>query len=495
MYGWNNVLLRVNLTDKTVRKQALPHELLRNYAGQFTLAARCWTRLNEAGAPEEDRIVIMTGPMTGMMGEGTNRYALAYQGRNGFCAGSCGGRFGAELKLAGYDGVIIEGRAEAPVYLCIRDGAAQLRDASAVWDQNVDDTVCTLTAACAPGAGTLCIGQAAEQQCAFAAAVGDRLYLSPGGFGTVMGAMRLKGVVVRGSGAISVANPEEYLACALESRRRVSEDPFAVCLGSNEFQVTADVLRNLQKRPYAGYRHAVRQIDWRKPAACTTVVRRACYSCTVGCRKCVRMTDGTQVRTLETPAPEVAEVFERACGVTALEAQLDAFELCRQYGMDPAACSCAVGLVMRLADAGLLASYGEEGGAFGNPNTMVRLVSLIGQQRGVGALAARGVRVMAEQLNAAETAAQVCAAVEGRCGIASVAALRKGGKEEEQQLALLAFAQDCGICPYTAMAYTEYLLCRTLRAVFGQAPETREIGRLGAAVRQILENQTKGVES
>ena len=495
MFGWNNVLLRVNLAEGTVRKEVIPHELLQDYAGQFTLAARCWARLNETAAPEEDRIVMMTGPMTGMMGEGVNRYALAYRGRDGFCVDSCGGRFGAELKLAGYDGVIVEGRAETPVYLCIRDGAVQLRDASAVWGQNVDDTVRTLTAACAPGAGTLCIGQAAEQQCAFAAAVGDRLYLSPGGFGTVMGAMKLKGVVVRGSGTISVADPEAYLECALESRRRVSEDPFAVCLGSNTFQVTADVLRNLQARPYAGYRHAVRQIDWHESAACTTVVRRACYSCTVGCRKCVRITDGAQVRTLETPAPEMAEVFERACGVTALEAQLEAFELCRQYGMDPAACSSAVGLVMRLADAGLLSSYGEEGGTFGSPEAMVRLVSLIGQQQGVGALAARGVRAMAGQLNAAEAAAQVCAAVEGRYGVASVAALRKNSKEEEQQLALLAFAQDCGICPYAAVAYTEYLLCRTLRAALGHAPEAGEIGRLGAAVRQIMENQTKGAES
>ena len=484
MYGWNKVLLRVNLADGSVRKEPIADELLQNCAGQFTLAAHCWEAARTSEIPENERLVLMTGPLTGTMSEGANRYALVSKSGGELHMDSLGGHFGAAMKLAGYDGIILEGRAKQPCYLSIHNNAAELRCAADIWGKNVDETVRALTAATTPNAGTLCIGPAGERDCAFAAAVGDRLHLSSGSAGTVMGGMRLKGIAVYGSGVLAVADPEAYLSCAVESRRAFSDDPFGICLGSNEFRVTANVLRNLQSRPHGGYRHLIRQLDWTEELACTTVVRRACHGCTVGCRKCVCMSEGISM--LETPAPEQAEVFERACGVTAMEPQLKAFELCRQFGMDPVSCALVVGMAMRLADAGLLTEYGEAAGSFGNAEAMLRLVALTGTQEGIGAQTARGERAMTARFHAAQTAAQVRGALAGRCTVSTAAALRDTNES------LLALAQDLGICPYAATAYSEALLCRTLQAALGLQIEGGELYRLGDAVRQILSHQTKG---
>ena len=340
MYGMQGKLLVVDLAAKTAEVRAVREATLKKYKGIDALAEKFL---------KNDDIVIMTGSLTGLLGPCTNRYGIyCGKGKNA-PKGSLAGFFGAELKLCGYDGMMIRGKAKSPVYITIQDAEIKFRSASALAGKNVDAKTAAIAGKFPVKAGVLVIGPAAEKGCGFAAVIGDRLYSGPAGSGAAFAAKNLVGIVANGSGVIETAEPAKYWDLAMAARKKAAQSKFAIALGSADARVSRAAAENLQARPLAGYRNLERRLDWDKEEPVSVVRRRGCYSCAIGCRKQYKIEIGKYKGVVESPAPEFAGVFEDECLVKDTGALLRAYELCRKNGMDPAECAAFAGKALRKA--------------------------------------------------------------------------------------------------------------------------------------------------
>ncbi len=213
MFGWMGKILQVDLTDARIT-----HLPTQPYAGHYLGGRGIASRIYwETVAPEtkafdpENRLIFMTGPLVATGAQGATRLSVVAKSPmtlpEGYCYGSIGGFVGAELKKAGFDGVVVTGRASGPTYLWIHDGEAELRDASSLWGQNAGRTVELLRQECSDKSQFITTGRAGENRVRTAVLVGPRFSAASAGFGAVMGSKNLKALVVRGTGQPAVANP------------------------------------------------------------------------------------------------------------------------------------------------------------------------------------------------------------------------------------------------------------------------------------------------
>jgi aldehyde:ferredoxin oxidoreductase len=326
VYGWTGKILMVDLTTGTLRSEELNEQFASEYIGQRGLALRYYFEAcGCATAPfsAENRVVLMTGPLTGALGIGTGHYAAVAgtpMSGSGF-EPTGGGHFGPELKYAGYDGIVICGRAESPVYLEIRDDRAALLPAGDLWGKSAPEAVAILVKRLGPGARACCIGPAGEAGNPLACLVTDGVRTAgTGGVGAVLGYKNLKGIAVRGSGSVKLADPEEYMELIRRCRRDISACAGGFRLGTG----AADALRAFGEDTAEILRH------------------KACFSCSVGCRYEFRPAGEPHAGFYECPPPEVTQLLGSACGVTDPAAVLYAYDLCLRYGVDPLSCARTV---------------------------------------------------------------------------------------------------------------------------------------------------------
>lgn len=376
MNGWIGRILRVDLTTGTIYREELNRTYAAQAVGQRGLALRYCLE-----AP--GRFVLMTGPLTGLFGACTNQFSAAfYSPRNGHVtAVSAGGHFGPELKLAGYDGIILEGACGKPSWLTIHDGQAELRGAEEVWGKGVQDSTAYLLAHSPRQARALCIGPAGERRSPLAAVVSEHHFNLGGGSGAALGGMGLKGIAVRGSGVIGIAKTEEYLTGAMRDRQALMDDPVTPALGNDKACQIEALMRNMSDDPetaFAGRRPVQKETE---AGACRVLRRSACYSCPIGCHTFLETPDGAQGMS---PGYTQGWTFGRDCGLDTLSDVLKAVWLCREYGLDPAACGGAVG---RAIAAGL----GPEELSLSKPprrgdlDTVLALIRQAGTGEGAGA--------------------------------------------------------------------------------------------------------------
>lgn len=209
-------ILRVNLTEKKITKEPLNADYAKEYLGCRGLGTRMWVdecdpRVDPLS--EENNLIIMTGPLTGTLAVSSSRYQVVCKGplTGTIAASNSGGYFGPELKYAGYDGIIFEGKSKKPVYLWINDDEVELRDAEHLWGKNTYDTTDILLEETDKKARVNCIGPAGENQVLFAAIMNDYARAAGRtGVGAVMGSKKLKAIVVRGTGAVKIADPDGF---------------------------------------------------------------------------------------------------------------------------------------------------------------------------------------------------------------------------------------------------------------------------------------------
>ncbi len=246
-FGYAGKILRVDLS--TARISNIPTS---NYTDKFVggrgIAAKLyWDEVSpEINAFDpENRLIIMTGPMTGYSGVAGSRWQICGKSPatnpERFCYGGLGGSWGAYLKFAGYDGIIIQGRAEKPVYLFIQDGTIKLRDASTLWGKDAVETRHLLKAKLGKSVRVVTIGPAGENRVSFATVLADG-DSSGYGFGAVMGSKNLKAIAVEGRGGkVAAANPQKLkeltkyirklIPSRLDSSRVVENTKPQLCYG------------------------------------------------------------------------------------------------------------------------------------------------------------------------------------------------------------------------------------------------------------------------
>ncbi|MCF8106398.1 MAG: hypothetical protein K9K64_13025 [Desulfohalobiaceae bacterium] len=232
--GWCGKILSVDLSEGRLSElQTMAYA--RDYLGGRGIATRLYWETVAAGVgafDPENRLIFMTGPLEATGAQGASRFVVAGKSPmllpEGFCIGNLGGHFGPSLKRAGFDGLVVSGASEKPVYLLIRDGKAEIRDAARLWGQGVYTVAERLRAEHGHRVRYLSTGPAGENRCRTANLMTDNEGSATGGFGAVMGAKKLKAMAVLGSGKPGVAHPEKLQALNREAVHLSRRSPLAL---------------------------------------------------------------------------------------------------------------------------------------------------------------------------------------------------------------------------------------------------------------------------
>jgi len=409
MFGWTGTILRVDLTKGKVTREATDPQLARDYLGARGLGGRIVS--NEVDPTIDplspsNKLVFAPGPLTGTFAPSAGRFDVVTKGPlNGSLAGSnSGGTFGPEVKYAGYDAIIIEGKATKPVYLWIKDDEVEIRDASAIWGHNTHDTTDLVRAETDEDAKVACIGPAGERQAPIANIMNE-MHRAAGrtGVGAVMGAKNLKAVAVFGSGAVTIADPERFKAAVIKARNMILAHPVG---GTGLKAYGTDVLVNILNQTGAlptrnfqdGHFPNADKIGGESLAAKVLVRPKGCFSCVISCGRVTKVDSPAYAGYGEGPEYETAWAFGADCGIDDLNAVTAANYLCNKYGIDTISMGSTIACAMELFERGIITAK-DTGGVqltFGNAAAMVEMVRQVGENEGFGAKLAQGSYRLAE---------------------------------------------------------------------------------------------------
>jgi len=235
--GYIGQLLRVDLTNRKLQTEMIDPQTIRLFLGGRGIAARLlWDLVPMGLDPFDERnpLIVMSGTLSGTPAPASGRTTITCKGplTGMYLKSNSGGHFGAALKFAGYDGIIVTGRAEEPVSLVIQEGKAGLHDASYLWGKSVGETIYSLQHKLhSRDLQIACIGPAGENRVLYATVMlSVHNAAARGGVGALMGDKRLKAIVVGGNGSIGLAHPRAFLDSALKARQVVAEDPVSSSL-------------------------------------------------------------------------------------------------------------------------------------------------------------------------------------------------------------------------------------------------------------------------
>ncbi|MDD1656842.1 MAG: aldehyde ferredoxin oxidoreductase family protein [Methanomicrobiales archaeon] len=392
--GYMDRILRVDLTAGSCTPADLPGEWKHLFLGGRGLGVGILSSQmsprSDALAPENP-LVLAAGPLTGSgMPLGSRYSVISRSPLSGTLASSnCGGFFGPELKRAGFDAVVIRGRASRPSVLWIHDGTAEIRDAGASWGMTTSDAMARVREDLAgPKARVACIGPAGERLSRMAAIVSDHGRVAGrGGLGAVMGSKLLKAVAAKGSFSREPPDPEQFQQVRDEMRDLVERS--GITKGSLHRYGTANLVRLINEAhllPTRNFREShfpeAEGITGEKMAE--TILERVtgCHSCAVACGREVRV--GNQA--IHGPEYETIWAFGPDCGVSSLEAIARANHLCNELGLDSVSTGATIACAMELSEQAHL----PERIRFGDRDAVVDLVRKIGYREGIGDAMAEG---------------------------------------------------------------------------------------------------------
>jgi aldehyde:ferredoxin oxidoreductase len=419
--GYVGKLLRVNLTEKTIREEALPDEsVLRKFIGGLGLGM---LMLNAEVPPEvkpfdrENKLFFMTGPLTGTAVPCATNLTLVTisqetEGLTG-AASHTHGSWAVRLKFAGYDGVIIEGVSDKPVYLFIEDGKAEIRDASKFWGKDTHETEDLIKEEIGkPDVSVLCIGPGGENLISGGCWENDKHHtLAKGGTGAIAGSKKLKAMAVRGTGKVPLDNPEKFKLVAKEWRERMFDNPEgapAVCRNAGIVRnygfpmgsmLAAKNLTEPNLESYAnGLKDAAKRMD---------VKPKGCWGCPVVCCYEVEITDGPAKGYVATLCGG-GENHEGAAAMVGIYDTGTAWMMTDIYdrlGLDSSTHGCTFGMVFECYEKGII-TKDDTGGlelTWGNHEALLKLLHMMIKREGFGKLLADGPRKAAERIGRGAT--------------------------------------------------------------------------------------------
>ena len=409
-HGYTGQILRVDLTSGRMVTEEPPENFYRQYfGGEGFIGYFLLTELPPGvdALDPQNRLIFAAGPLTGVPVGGCGRHSVGGKSplTGGFGEAEAGGYWGAELKQAGFDAIIVEGRAEEPVYLFIQDGQAQLRDARHLWGMKTLECQNAIREELGDhGIKIAQIGPAGENLVRFACVANDLdAFAGRTGMGAVMGSKNLKAVACRGHQRLSLADPPAVAAIA----RWVRNNTPLANKAMRELG-TANVIRGLNRHgglPTCNFQmgsfDGVDKISGQAMRDTILVRRRSCYACPVQCKREVKVDEPFTVDPrYGGPEYETIAALGSNCGIDDLKVIAKANELTAAYGLDSISCGAAIAFAMECFEHGLLTPR-DTGGLdlrFGNGLAMLEMVQRIGLRQGLGALLAEGVARAARKI-------------------------------------------------------------------------------------------------
>lgn len=420
MYGFLGKILRVDLASGVIREEPVSESLAKKYIGGRGLGTKFYVDEVDKDVDvfsPDNKLILMTGPLTGTFATSAGRLMWITKapltGTIG-CSNS-GGQFGPELKYAGFDGIIFEGKSEKPVYLYVHDGKAELRSAEDVWGKTVFESTDWLVGATDPDAKVSCIGPAGEKGVLYATIMNEKHRAAGrGGLGAVMGSKNLKAVVARGTGGIKVADKAGFLAACTDARQKLKDNPVTGGgLGAYGTEILVNIINSSGGLPLRNWRDGAYyddadDISGETLAEKYLVRNKGCFGCSMACGRVTKIKDGPFKSAGEGPEYEAAWALGASCGINDLEAVCNANFLCNEYGMDPITMGSTFACAMELFDRGLIPAE-EMGGSlvFGNASSIVDFAKKTALREGFGDKLAQGSYRLAESYGVPELSMSV----------------------------------------------------------------------------------------
>lgn len=409
MYGWMGKIVKIDLGSRKQETVAVSDALRRQYLGGRGLGVKLYTDLCSAATDpfaDDNVLIFMTGPLTGtLMTSGRYQVVSRSPLTGTICDSSSGGQFGAALKAAGLDGLIVQGRAANPVYLSVHDGEVEVRDASAFWGLDTQQTQKGIQAELPAKASVACIGPAGENRVLFAAIMNDKdRAAGRGGMGAIMGSKNLKAIAAGGSQPVAISDPEGYKELTARLDRIIDKNPVT---GKSLQLLGTSVLVNIINAhgmfPTENFRRGVfndaEGISGEKIAETLLQRQSACYKCPIGCGRTTRIRN----KSGEGPEYETVWAFGAHLGISDLTAITEANYACNELGLDTITMGSTLGCAMELSETGAW----KESLRWGDAGKLRDWVTETAYRRGIGAELALGSKRLAAKYGRPELAIQV----------------------------------------------------------------------------------------
>ena len=413
MKGYTENILRIDLAAQSVTKEKLDEKIARDFLGGRGFGTKILYDEMRPGADAlspDNIIVFAVGPLTGTRTPSSGRHVVVSKSplTGGVAFASSGGNWGANLKKAGYDALIIKGKAKNPTYLWINEDRIEFKDASAHWGKTISQSDEGIKKETDGSAKVLQIGIAGEKQSRIAAILNEK-YRAAGrcGLGAVMGSKNLKAIAVKGS-----KNPEAAdsigLARAVDKAMKMISGSGVTKDGGGLNSFGTPVLTNIMNAsgiyPTRNFQTGTfgdaENISGEQIAKTILKEKTACFECPIECGRYVKIEKGKYAGTEgESLEYETSWAFGGQCGVSNLDALARANFLCNEYGLDTISTGSTIGFAMELMERGILTK--EEVGLdlrFGNDDAMIRMVEKIARREGFGEVLADGSKAAAGKI-------------------------------------------------------------------------------------------------
>lgn len=410
-------VLTIDLTTGKFGEYQIPEEWEREYLGGASLAARMlYDRLVPDLDPTspEAPLLFLNGPLTGSAGPAVGRFVVCGKSpaTQLWAESNCGGFWGPELRKAGYDGLLVTGRSESPVYLWINDDRAEIRPADHLWGLDTYQTQEKVIAEIDQGSVRVAsIGIAGETRIPFALILCDHGRVAGRtGMGAVMGSKNLKAVAVRGSGDVPLADLAKFKPIRSQSNRELRGDPMTEVFRKLGTAGGAEYLDYLSEMPKRYFQHGTfkEEIGISGADLADTILAgvSACHACVIACGRVVRLEDGEKRKG---PEYETLVGFGPNLWLNDAVAVTRLGELCDRYGMDTISLSNTIGLAHTLYARGIISDADTGGLAlrWGEAQVVEQLVHQTARKEGFGAHLAEGARALGRLYGVEELAVQV----------------------------------------------------------------------------------------
>jgi len=410
--GYSGKVLRVNLTEQNSTVEDLPEEIAKDFIGGAGFGIKYLFDEVKGGTDAlgpDNKLIFASGPFSGTTIPCASRMAVTAKSPLTGAVGMAltGGYFPVELKFAGYDALIIEGKSETPTYVWIKDGEVKFRSAKKLWGMKTTDTQQIIKNELHDqNIRIACIGPAGENQIKIASIINEWRAVGRKGLGAVMGSKNLKAIAIRGTEEVAVADKDKLKAARGEMTKAMKESP--VLYPNFSKLGTAMVVDHtcaIGIFPTKNFTATGEYNPADKIGVEVQVTRNvgseACYGCPVACSQLKLAKTGPYAGVLtEGPEFETMYSYGGVTGVEDIDAIIAADRLADELGFDTISSGVTIAFAMELYEKGILTKE-DTGGLelnFGNHEAMNTVLRQMAFREGIGDLLADGSRAAAERI-------------------------------------------------------------------------------------------------
>jgi aldehyde:ferredoxin oxidoreductase len=412
-FGYRGKIGHVHLSTGEISVESPPEVFYRRYFGGRAFIAYYLLKKMKGGEDPlgpENVLVLASSVLGGAPSHGLCRFSVGAKSplTGGFGESEAGGYWGPELKFAGFDALVIEGKSPHPAYLYIHDGQVEIRDAAQVWGMRTGEAQDVILKELGDEkVRVVLIGPAGENQIPYACLANDLSHISGRtGMGAVMGSKNLKAIACRGGGPFEMKDPELVQAVAKRVARDRRENPMSYSLhwigtpgAVLHFNHSGTLpTRNFSEGTFAG----AEKISGERMIETILKKREGCFACAIQCKRGVAFQSERFKVDLRYGGPEYEALAALGsnCGIDDLEAIAKGNELANQLGLDVISSGNCISFAMDCAEHGLLPTDWSQGLdlRFGNSEVMIQLIEDTAYRRGLGKHLAKGVKAMAKEL-------------------------------------------------------------------------------------------------